>query len=152
MRVVPLSAQAHGMNTTAQIRRPRTPSGLTQPTDPRRSPRAHAAQRPTVREVVAEIVPLTGSVPFYGPAVALVLGPWGFLVLLLVGPFACLCALVVAIVAAATVLAALTAATLAILAAPRLLVGHVRRQRERHASANGRPAHVVAIHASRVAA
>src|SRR3954452_18197980 len=121
MRRVPSSEQARGMNTTAHIRRPRTPSGFKQPTDPRRSPRTHASHRPSSGEMVAEIAPLAGFVPFYGPAVAFVLGPWGFLVLLLAGPFACLCALVLAIAVAAAVVAALAAATLAILAAPRVL-------------------------------
>src|SRR5918996_4025270 len=122
--------------TTAQIRLPLTPSGPEQPTDPRRSARALASERPTFGETFAEIVPLIGFIPAYGPPAVYLLGPWLFLVLMLAGPFACLFALVVVMVVGATVLAALTAAILAILAAPYLLVRHLRRHRARHASIN----------------
>jgi hypothetical protein len=76
--------------------------------------------------MLAELVPLIGFVPAYGPPAIFVLGPWLFLVLMLAGPFACLFALVVVMIVAATVLAALTAAILAILAAPYLLVRRLR--------------------------
>jgi hypothetical protein len=140
------------MNTTAQIRPPRTPSGPKQPTDPRRSAHAPAPERPTFGETLAETVPLIGVVPAYGPPAVFVLGPWLFLVLMLAGPFACLFALVVVMVVAATVLAALTAAILAILAAPYLLVRHLHRDLARHASISAPTAQAVAIKSPRVAA
>jgi hypothetical protein len=137
------------MNTTAQIRPPRTPSGPKQPTDPGRSARATASERPTFGAMLAEIVPLIGFVPVAGPPVVFVLGPWLFVVLLLAGPLAWLFALVVVMIVAATVLAALAAA---ILAAPYLLVRHLRRHRARHASISPPAARVVAIESPRVAA
>jgi hypothetical protein len=137
------------MNATAQIRPPRTPIGPEQPTDPRRSVRARAFERPAFGETLAEIVPLIGFVPQAGPPVVFVLGPWLFLVLMLAGPFACLFALVIVMIVAATVLAALTAA---VLAAPYLLVRHLRRLQARHASISAPPARAVAIESRRVAA
>jgi hypothetical protein len=113
------------MNTTAQIR------------------------RPSFGEMVAEIVPLIGFIPAYGPPAVFVLGPWLFLGLMLAGPFAFLVVLVVAMLVAATVLAALTAA---ILVPPYLLVRHLRRDRAPHASISVPTAHVVAIGSPRVAA
>jgi hypothetical protein len=140
------------MITTAQIQSPATSTGPMRPTDRRRSTRAPASQRPAVREMLAEVVPLTGAIPFYGLPVGSVLGPWLLLGLGLAGPFACLFALVVAMIVAAMVLAALAAAALAILAAPSLLVGHVRRHRARHASVGAAAARVVTIQSPGVAA
>jgi hypothetical protein len=140
------------MNTTAQIRPPRMPRGRKQPTDPCRSARATAAERPTFGAMLVELVPLIGFVPAYGPPAIFVLGPWLFLGLMLAGPFAFLVTLVVAMVVAATVLAALTAAVLAILAAPYLLVRHLRRQWARHASISAPAARAVTIESPRVAA
>jgi hypothetical protein len=140
------------MNTTAQIRPPRTPSGPRHPTDPRRSEGAPVSERPTFGEMLAEIVPLIGFVPQAGPPVVFVLGPWLFLVLMLAAPFACLFTLVAVIIVAATVLAALPAAILAILAAPSLLVRHLRRHRARHASVSAPVAEVVGFESRRVAA
>ena len=137
------------MNTTAQIRPPRTPSGPKQPTDQRRSAHAAASERPTFGEVLAEIVPLIGFVPVAGPPVVFVLGPWLLLVLVLAGPLAWLFALVVVMIVAATVLAALAAA---ILAAPYLLVRHLRRHRAPHASISAPTVQVGAIESRRVAA
>jgi hypothetical protein len=134
------------MNTTAQISSPRTPSG---PSDPPPSARAPASERPTFAGMLAEVVPLIGFVPAYGPPVVFVLGPWLILVLVLAGPLAWLFALVVAMIVAATVLAALAAG---ILAAPYLLVHHLRRQRAGHASISAPAARVVAIESPRVAA
>ena len=121
------------MNITAQISPPRTPA------DPHRTA--------SEREVLAEIVPLVGFIPAYGPPAVFVLGPWLFLVLVLAGPVAWLFALVVVAIVAATVLAALAAA---ILAAPCLLVRYLRRHRARHASISA--ARAVAIRSPRVAA
>jgi hypothetical protein len=110
---------------------------------------AQIRQRPTLGEMLAELVPLIGFVPVGGPPVIFVLGPWLFLGLMLAGPFACLVALVVAMIVAATVLAALTAA---VLGGPYLLVRHLRRARAPHASISSPAAHVVAITSPRVAA
>jgi hypothetical protein len=139
------------MNTTAQIRPPRTPSGPKQPTQRRRCAHAPDSERRTFGEILAEIDPLIGFVPTSGPPAVFLLGPWLFLVLMLAGPFACLFALVVAMIIAATVLAALTAAILAILAAPYLLVRHLRRHRARHVSISAPAAQAVAIKSPRVA-
>jgi hypothetical protein len=136
------------MNTTAQLRPPRTPSGPRQPGQRRRA-RALASQRRTFGEMLAELVPLIGFVPQAGPPVVFVLGPWLLLVLTLAGPLAWLFALVVVMIVAATVLAALTAA---ILAVPYLLVRHLRRQRARHASVSAPAAQVVGIESRRVVA
>lgn len=108
------------MNTTAQIR------------------------RPTFGETLAEIVPLIGFIPAYGPPVISVLGPWLFLVLILAGPLAWFFALVVVMIVAATVLAALTAS---IVAVPYLLV----RQLRRHASIRASAAPMVTLESPRVA-
>jgi hypothetical protein len=137
------------MNTTAQIRPPRTPSGPKQPTDQRRSAHVAASERPTFGEVLAEIVPLIGFIPVAGPPLVFVLGPWLLLVLMLAGPLAWLFALVVVMIVAATVSAALAAS---ILAAPYLLVRHLRRHRARHASISPPAARVVAIGSPRVVA
>jgi hypothetical protein len=131
------------MNATTQIRPPRTPSGTKQSTDPRRG-----SERPTFREMLAEIVPLIGVIPGYGPPAVFVLGPWLFLGLVVAGPLAWLFALVVVIIVAATVLAAVAAA---MLTAPYLLVRHLRRRRARHAPISAPAAQVVAIESPRVA-
>jgi hypothetical protein len=138
------------MNTSAQIRPARTPRGAKQPTDPRRSARAPASGLRTFGEILAEVVPLIGFVPAYGPPVVFVLGPWLFLGLMLAGPFACLFVLVVVMIVAATVLAALTAAILAILAAPYLLVRSLR-DRGRQASIGAPAGQAVAIKSPRAA-
>ena len=133
------------MNTTAQIRPPRTPSAPPQPTARRRSAHPAASGRPTFGDSLAETVPLVEFIPGYGPPAVLVLGPWLFLVLMLAGPFACLFVLVAAMIVAATVLAALIAAVLAILAAPYLLVRHLRGYRADRASISARGVQPVAI-------
>jgi hypothetical protein len=103
---------------------------------------------PSFGEMLAEIVPLIGFIPAYGPPVVSVLGPWLFLVLILAGPLAWFFALVVAMIVAATILAAITAS---IVAAPYLLVRHLRRHRA-HVSISAPAAQVVAIKSPRVAA
>jgi hypothetical protein len=101
--------------------------------------------RPPFGETLAEIVPLVGFVPAYGPPVVSLLGPWLFLGLIVAGPLAWFFALVVVVIVAATVVAALTGS---IVAAPYLLV---RRHRARHASSSVPGAQVVAIESPRVA-
>jgi len=140
------------MNPTAQMGPPRTPSGPKHPTDPRRGAGAPASERSTFGETLAEIVPLVGFVPAYGPPAVFVLGPWLFLVLMLAGPFAFLLTWVVVMLVAATVLAALTAAILAILAAPYLLIRRLRRYRARRAFSNDPAAQLVPVGSTRVAA
>jgi hypothetical protein len=104
--------------------------------------------RPSFGEALAEIVPLVGFVPAYGPPVIAVLGPWLLLGLILSGPLAWFFALVVVLIVAATVVTAITAS---IVVAPVLLVRHVRRHRARHASISARTAQVVTIESPRVA-
>ena len=98
--------------------------------------------------MLAEIVPLVGFIPAYGPPAVFVLGPWLFLVLVLAGPVAWLFALVVVVIVAATVLAALTAA---IVAVPYMLVRFVRFVR-RHAKSGAPAARAVTIASRRVVA
>ncbi len=105
--------------------------------------------RPTFGEVLAEIVPLIGFIPAYGPPVVSVLGPWLLLVLVLAGPLAWFFALVVVVIVAATIVTAVTAS---IVAVPVMVVRHVRRHRARHASISTRAAQVVTIETPRVAA
>ena len=93
--------------------------------------------RPGIGEVLAEIVPLIGFVPAFGPPVVAVLGPWLLLGLVVAGPLAWFFALVVVVIVVASVLTALTAS---IVAAPVLLV---RRHRARRASVSARAAQVV---------
>lgn len=98
-----------------------------------------STSRPPFGEVLAELVPLIGFIPAYGPPVVSVLGPWLLLGLVVAGPLAWFFALVVVVIVAATVLAALTAS---IVVGPVLLV---RRYRARHASISVRAANVVTI-------
>ena len=132
------------MNSTAQ-------TSQHQPMGPR-GERAAVRERPGWGGMLAEIAPLAEAIPFYGPPVGSLLVPWLFLVLILAGPFACLFAIALAMIVAALVLAALIAVMRAILAVPALLVGRVRRHRERHALIDAPAATVVAIQSPPVAA
>jgi hypothetical protein len=98
--------------------------------------------------MLAEIIPLIGAVPGYGPPVILLVGPWLLLALMLCGAFAFLVTLVVAMLVAATLLVALTAA---ILAPPYLLVRGRRKHRARHAFRKGHVAHIAPVESTRVA-
>ena len=109
-------------------------------------------RRSTFGEAFAEIVPLIGFVPGYGPPAISVLGPWLFLGLVLAGPLAWLFVLVVVLIVGAALLAALTAAIGAILAAPYLLVRRLRRHRASQTSISAPIAPVAAIGSPRVAA
>lgn len=95
---------------------------------------------PTLGETVDETVPLVGVVPFYGPPVVVVAGPWLLLSLVLAGPFAVLVTFA-ALLAAAAALVALIGATLV---APYLLVRRLRADRAAHASEWARSAPLVA--------
>ena len=105
----------------------------------------NSTSRPRFDEVLAEIVPLVGFIPAYGPPVVAVLGPWLLLGLIVAGPLAWFFALLVAAIVAATVVAAVTAS---IVAVPVLLV---RRHRARHAPISARAGQVVTIESPRVA-
>ena len=70
----------------------------------------------------------TGTPTLYGPPIALLLGPWLFLVLLAIGPFA----VVFTLLAAVAVAAFLLAAVVAVIASPYLLVRHLHGQRTTH--------------------
>ena len=108
-----------------------------------------ASERPSVREMLAEVAPLIDFVPQGGPPVLLVLGPWLFLGLILAGPVAWLFTLVALMIAAATILAAL-AATL--LLAPYLLIRRLRRRRAAHPSISVPAAQLLPLESRRVAA
>ena len=103
---------------------------------------------PQTRDMLAEITPLIGFVPFYGPPAIFLLGPWLLLVLVLAGPFAVLLTLVAGMI----VVAAALAAIVSILAAPYLLVRRILRSRARSVPLPSPAAHAVAIGSPRVAA
>jgi membrane associated rhomboid family serine protease len=90
--------------------------------------------------MLAEILPLVGAVPVYGPPVVVVAGPWLLLALMVAGPFAVLFTLVVLVAAAA----ALVGLIGGILAAPYLLVRRVRAYQAGHASMRAPAAPLVA--------
>jgi hypothetical protein len=104
---------------------------------------------PTLSQTIAEIVPLVGTIAGYGPPVIFLAGPWLLLGLMLSAPFAVLLTLIAAMVLAATVVVALGAA---IVGAPYLVVRHLRSRRERRVVATSRPAQLVPVRSTRVAA
>ena len=88
-----------------------------------------ASGPPTLGDMVAEIVPLVGTVYVAGPPVLVAWAGTVLFALLLAGPFALLVTLVVALAAAA----GLVTLAGAILATPYLLIRHFgRRLAERH--------------------
>jgi hypothetical protein len=97
---------------------------------------------PDLRDQVADLVALIGTVFVAGPPVLVAGAGTVLLALVLVGPFALLVTLVVALVAA-TALVALAAA---ILATPYLLVRHVRGHWPRHTSRDAEPQLVAVTH------
>ena len=103
---------------------------------------------PQPRDMLAEITSLIEFVPYYGPPVAFLLGPWLLLALVLVVLFAVLLTLVAGMIVVAVALAAIVS----ILAAPYLLVRRLRRNRTARASAPSSAAHPVAIGSPQVAA
>jgi hypothetical protein len=107
-----------------------------------------ASGPPTLREEVAEIDPLIGTVFVAGPPVLVAGAGTVLFALMLAGPFALLVTLVVAFAAAAAVVALAGA----ILATPYLLIRHLRLRlaMRRHVSEGWAPmATVVAARASR---
>ncbi len=103
---------------------------------------------PQTRDMLAEITPLIGFVPFYGPPAVFLLGPWLLLVLMLAGPFAFL----VVLVAGMIVVAAVLAAIVSILAAPFLLVRRLHQKWAARVSVVSPAAQPVAIGSPQVAA
>ena len=112
------------MNTATQIRPPRT-----------------------VREMLAEVIPLGECAPIDGPPILFLLVPWLLLAFMLAGPVACLFALVLVAIVVAAALAALAA----LLATPYLLVHHLRRHRSPRATIGAPAAQLVATGSPRVA-
>jgi Flp pilus assembly protein TadB len=112
------------MQTTELITPPRMPSASEPMPDDHRDP-----EPPTVREMLAETVPLADAIPGFGPPVALAV-PGLLFVLALAGPFALVFTFVLLLVAATLIV--LLVAT--ILASPYLLVRHLLRRRTRRAS------------------
>jgi hypothetical protein len=86
------------------------------------------SRRPTRREIIEGVEPLTVVPAFFGPPVVFLLGPWLLLVLLLIGPAALLITLILAFVVVAAALAALAA----LLASPYLVIHYLRSRH--HAS------------------
>jgi hypothetical protein len=136
------------MKTTALIRPQFAPGRAARRSDAGHNAAPSASDHPTLGEMLAEIIPLIGAIPGYGPPVVLLVGPWLLLVLMLSAPFAFLVILVVFMVVAATVLVALTAA---ILAPPYLLVRGLRKRRTRRALRNGHVADVAPVESTRAA-
>jgi hypothetical protein len=105
-------------------------------------------------ETVADVWPLIDAIPFHGPPLIFVLGPWLFLVLLLAPPFAVLVTFVVLMV----VLTAVVALAVAILVAPFVLVRHLHRHLHLHrhraatAPVSAPPAPLVGVEPQQVAA
>jgi hypothetical protein len=100
-----------------------------------------ASRPPTLRDEVAEIDPLIGTVFVAGPPV-LVMGAGTVLfALMLAGPFALLVTLVIVFAAAA----ALVALAGAILASPYLLVRHVGRRLARRRRVSEAPAPIATV-------
>jgi hypothetical protein len=136
------------MKTTELIRPPRGPSAPESSADERRHVRPSASEPPTVRDVLAETVPLAGVMAWFGPPVVALAGPWLLFVLALAGPFALVFTFVVVLVAAT--LLVLLAGT--ILASPYLLVRHLRGRRTGHASVSRPALRLVPAHSQRARA
>jgi hypothetical protein len=79
-------------------------------------------RQPTAGAMLDEVEPLIGAIPFYGPPIVLIAGPWILLALLLAGPFALLMTIAVALLAAGLLIVAIAA----VVASPYLLVRHLR--------------------------
>ncbi|SRR5579884_1220780 len=71
--------------------------------------RPFASTRPSVGDILQEVIPLLSAVPVAGPPALLLVGPLLFLVLLLIPPTALLITLVLVLLLAAGLLAALVA-------------------------------------------
>lgn len=90
--------------------------------------RRSASERPTVGEMLGDVLPWIFAVPVAGPPVILLVGPLLFLVLLLIPPTALLITLLVVVLVGAGLLVALGA----LIASPYLLVRHLRARRPAH--------------------
>jgi hypothetical protein len=99
----------------------------TQLTSPPHSRGSRSSERRPPGETVGEVLPLLDLVPFDGPPLIFLFGPWLFLGLLLAPPFAVLVTFAVLM----AVTTAVVALALAILAAPFVAVRHLRRHLHR---------------------
>ena len=72
--------------------------------------------------MIDELEPLVGAIPFYGPPIVFVAGPWILLALLLAGPVALLMTIAIALLAAGLLIVAIAV----VVASPYLLVRHLR--------------------------
>jgi hypothetical protein len=80
------------------------------------------SDRPTGGDEAEYAATVIGAPAIYGPPVALLFGPWLFLVLLLAPPFAFLVTVMLVVAVAAVLLAAIAA----VLVSPYLLMRHLR--------------------------
>ena len=97
-------------------------------------PASEAANRPTINEILQNVVPLLLFVPFAGPPAILLVGPLLLFVLLLIPPAALLITFMMVFLVVAATLAALGA----LIASPYLLVRHLRaRHALAHSEAGG---------------
>jgi hypothetical protein len=103
-----------------------------------------ASAPPTLGDMLADIVPVLGTVFVAGPPVLVAWAATVLLALMLAGPFAFLVTLIVVLVAAA----ALVTLAGAILATPYLLVRHLRGHRVRHTTSHVEP-QLVAVESQR---
>jgi hypothetical protein len=90
------------------------------------------SNRPSVREMLAEIGPLVGVIPVAGPPLILLVGPWVLFALLVAGPVTLLLTIVIFLLAVRLLIVALAA----IVASPYLLVRHLRAARARHSTSS----------------
>jgi hypothetical protein len=90
------------------------------------------SNRPSVREMLAEIGPLVGVIPVAGPPLILLAGPWVLFALLVAGPVTLLLTIVIFLLAVRLLIVALAA----IVASPYLLVRHLRAARARHSTSS----------------
>jgi hypothetical protein len=111
------------MQTTEPITPPRTPSAPEPLQDDHRN--VARPEPPTVRDMLAETVPLADAIAGYGPPVFSLAGPWLLFVLALAGPFALVLTFILLLVVATLVV--LLAGT--IVASPYLVIRHLRRRR-----------------------
>jgi uncharacterized RDD family membrane protein YckC len=96
---------------------------------------ATASAPPTLGDMLADIVPVLGTVFVAGPPVFVAWAGTVLLALMLAGPFALLLTLILVLVAAAAVVTLAGA----ILSSPYLLVRHLRGHRGRHATSYMEP-------------
>jgi hypothetical protein len=92
-----------------------------------------ADELPTLREMLAEILPLIGVVVVAGPPVILLAGPLILGALMLAGPFLLVATGALVVVSALVAIAAVVGLMRAIVATPSVVARHFRGLRGRHA-------------------